>query len=150
MDVLRSHQDAELRCIFPSGTKIAEGYHITEVKNLHIEAVDCGGAPDAWRETIIQLWVPATPDPAHRMPAGKALKILDKAHSLRPMAMDSECLFEVEEEAGTAVVYSLVSVEPDRDDLVMHLMPRKTQCKANDRAPEPVAAGCCGGSKRCG
>ena len=30
-------------------------YHITEVKNIRVEAVDCGARTDSWEETVIQF-----------------------------------------------------------------------------------------------
>lgn len=34
---------------------VPAGYHVTEVKAVTIEAMDCGGHANAWRETVIQL-----------------------------------------------------------------------------------------------
>jgi hypothetical protein len=147
---LKANQDLELKFSFADGSQVPEGYHITEVKNLRIESVDCGGATDAWKETVIQVWVPSAIDPEHQMPTGKALKIIEKAHSLCPMSLEAECFIEVEEEVGTAVIYRLSQMESTNNSLIFHLESRKAQCKANLRVPEQQAVGCCGAGKKCG
>lgn len=37
------------------GRTIQPGYHVTEVKAGSFVTLDCGGNPDAWRETILQV-----------------------------------------------------------------------------------------------
>jgi len=37
------------------GRTIRPGYHVTEVKAGSFGTLDCGGNPDAWRETILQV-----------------------------------------------------------------------------------------------
>ena len=59
IDSFRARKGLPLEFIFENGSPLATGHHITEVKNVRIDSVDCGGAPDQWNETLIQLWVPS-------------------------------------------------------------------------------------------
>jgi len=152
VEALKSNPSSPLSFVFESGAPVQAGYHITEVKNIHVESVDCGGAVDAWDETVIQLWLPAVIDPNHDMPGRKASKILNDANKLKPMKLEATCLFEVEEEAGTAVIYRPTSVEIQNGIVTVQLASRKTQCKANDRADAQAASACCSPAepaKRC-
>lgn len=43
--------------------RVQPGYHVTEIRDAAIRSVDCGGgAAEAWRETVVQVWdVPGEP-----------------------------------------------------------------------------------------
>jgi hypothetical protein len=54
---LRQHNDTPL--VFDYGNaRVPAGYHVTEVKAVSFQTMDCGGKSDAWSETIVQLWNP--------------------------------------------------------------------------------------------
>jgi len=56
LSLLKEHADKSLLFEYKSGHFVGANYHITEVKNISIESVDCGAGTDFWKETIIQLW----------------------------------------------------------------------------------------------
>lgn len=53
--VLEQNQDKPLLFEYAPNLLVGANYHITEVKHITVESVDCGSNTDGWRETIIQL-----------------------------------------------------------------------------------------------
>ena len=54
--LLEQHQDKALLFEYAPNQLVGANYHITEVKHITIDSVDCGSQTDFWKETIIQLW----------------------------------------------------------------------------------------------
>ncbi len=86
LSLLENHKEKGLLFEYQPSNFVKASYHITEVKNIHIEAVDCGARSDAWEETLIQLW--ESPSEKHKktfMMASKALSILKRVDKMRPL-----------------------------------------------------------------
>jgi len=58
LELLKKNPDVELTFEYDKDRFIPDTYHITEVKNVTIDSVDCGGNSDSYTQTIVQLWVP--------------------------------------------------------------------------------------------
>ncbi len=56
LSLLKGNKNKNLLFEYKTGSLIGANYHITEVKNVTVDAVDCGAGTDFWKETIIQLW----------------------------------------------------------------------------------------------
>ena len=61
---------------------IPNDFHVTEVKRVTVEALDCGGGRGQWQELVIQCWSPRSDDTAQPMTAKKFLDILATADAL--------------------------------------------------------------------
>jgi hypothetical protein len=146
---------AAKRLVFTyDGREVLSGYHVTEVKDGHFEALDCGANPEAWRETFIQLWdVPAEDGLAH-MPAAKFSAIINKVQDTVPFDSDARLTFEVSDGVGAIMLYRAQSVATNADRITVTLSRRPASCKPRDRWLEqqqsccaPAAAttsrGCC-------
>ena len=72
---LAQNNEKELRFAYDTGKFVPNQFHITEVKNILIESVDCGGNPDTYRQTVVQLWDGNGPDQPNSMTAKKAFDI---------------------------------------------------------------------------
>ena len=78
-------KDKSLLFEYTPGLFVGANYHITEVKHISIDSVDCGARTDAWKETIIQLWEsPNELDKKEFMSVYKALAILNKVGKMKP------------------------------------------------------------------
>ncbi|MDP3166646.1 MAG: DUF6428 family protein, partial [Hydrogenophaga sp.] len=67
---------------------VAPGYHLTEVKRVAYETMDCGAMTHRWAETQFELWVPAGAEGVAgrgHMPAGKFLRIVDRVTAELPL-----------------------------------------------------------------
>ena len=54
-NVLEQHKDKSLLFEYAPNLLVGANYHITEVKHILVDSVDCGSQTDSWRETIVQL-----------------------------------------------------------------------------------------------
>ena len=97
LSLLKQHQDKSLLFEYAPEQFVGANYHITEVKNITIDTVDCGANTDFWKETIVQLWEsPKEKDKTEFMSAYKALGILNKVDRIKPMVQDAEIKFVLE------------------------------------------------------
>lgn len=56
LQILKQHQDKSLLFEYAPNLLVGANYHITEIKHITVDSVDCGAGVDAWKETIVQLW----------------------------------------------------------------------------------------------
>jgi hypothetical protein len=56
LNTLEKHKNKELLFQYTPNLLVGTNYHITEVKHVTIDSVDCGAQTDSWKETIVQLW----------------------------------------------------------------------------------------------
>ena len=143
LDLLKEHQGKSLLFEYAPQVYVGANYHITEVKNITIDSVDCGAGTDSWKETIIQLWEsPSEIGKTAFMSAYKALGILSKVNKMRAMVADAEVKFEY----GNATFHTTQLIVNDfeiiNNNLVIKLATSRTDCKAKDACgiPEPASA----------
>ena len=146
--LLKEHPQRPLHFEYRPGHRLKPGYHITEVKNLQINATDCGGRSDSWQETIIQLWENPVAEPAERnITARKAQAILDRVNRIQPLWPDSPLKFEYGNADFHTAQLHVAGIFLDGESLVVALSPEKTQCKASDLcgvpAPKADTQACC-------
>jgi hypothetical protein len=134
---LRAHTGKTL--IFQYGdARVPAGYHVTEVKAVQVQTMDCGGQGNAWAETVVQLWNPDAGDEAVFMPVEKFLKIYDRAAAGVPVVSTAELRLEYGNDALPATNFLVGSLEAQGDALVVHLLPPRVTCKAKDRRAAPA------------
>jgi hypothetical protein len=142
-DAVRSARDRTLVFINADGVAVHAGYHLTEIKAVTYDTVDCGGQRNTWGETILQLWVPRDADDEY-MKAGKFVRIFDKVRSLVSSLNDSAPVrVEYGDENFFPSVYSVESVSMRRDKLLVTLSPPETTCKARERRTAGAESCCC-------
>ena len=79
LDILRAAKpDQQLVFQLDEAPLVAAGYHVTEVKAVTYNTMDCGGVADKWEETIIQLWNPGDEPEREYMTVRKFLAIYDR------------------------------------------------------------------------
>merc|ERR1712137_343772 len=93
--LIEQHQHKSLLFEYQPQQFVGANYHITEVKHVTVDAVDCGANTDYWKESIIQLWEsPNEIGKTEYMSGFKALAILKKVAKMKPFDMTSEVKFE--------------------------------------------------------
>ncbi len=133
LDLLKSHQDKSLLFEYTTGQMVGANYHITEVKHINIESVDCGGRMDAWNETVIQLW--ESPDALGKteyMSAGKALSIFNIVGKMRSYHTNAEVKIEYSNDRFHTAQLFVNDFELHGNDLLIKLDVEKTDCKAKE------------------
>lgn len=85
---------------------VPNDFHVTEIKKVSIESLDCGGGASAWQELVIQLWSPRGDDTPQAMTAEKFSTIMAKANAL-PLLDGEHVRFEYAPLGQPAVQYAL-------------------------------------------
>ncbi|MHA7055786.1 DUF6428 family protein [Aquimarina sp. M1] len=155
ISLLGEHQEKSLLFEYAPGMLVGANYHITEVKHLIIDSVDCGAGTDSWKETIIQLWEsPSEFGKLDYLNAHKALGILRKVGKMKPYTMDAP----VKIEYGNAMFHTahlhITGFTSRESQLIIKLAVQPTDCKAKETCgvPETVEAetvSCAPGSGCC-
>lgn len=128
-----------------TGRTIQPGYHVTEVKAGSFVTLGCGGSPDGWHETILQVEDLPSHDGREHMLAGKFRAILDQVTARIELAADARLTFEVGMPDEPMRIFDVCTVQPESDRVVLRLMGRQAICKPRHRATQStVNAACCG------
>lgn len=131
LEVLNAHKDKSLLFEYQPQEFVKANYHITEVKLVKIDSVDCGSKTDAWNETIIQLWEsPMEIGKRDFMSVYKALSILKKVGKMKPYDMEAEVKFEYSNKKFHTAQMFVNDFEIQDNNLIIKLGVEKTDCKA--------------------
>ncbi len=152
LELVAAHADAPLIFNLSAAPLVGAGYHVTEVKAVLVEAMDCGGQADTWRETIVQL-SDGSADEAARgyMTVQKFLSIYGKAAAAVPVRGASELRFEYGNTERPAIQYFINAVTLETAGLIVNLSSPGVTCKANDRLADNSDISSCGcGPSGCG
>ena len=95
LELLNSNPGKELIFEYEKEHFVPSSYHITEVKNMHYESVDCGGFAHEEFQTIVQLWVNENEKNGRHMETQKAHKIMKLVDGVRPLRLDTKIFFEL-------------------------------------------------------
>lgn len=156
LDALQVQPQRPLEFWLDGQLLVGPGYHVTEIKAVNIESVDCGGKADTWSETVFQL-MDGTAEEAQQgfMSNRKFMAIYDRVNQKIAVRLDAEARFEYGNERTPALQYHIQEIETAPDYLRVHLRVPGVQCKAGDACGLPVAttetescepnSGCCSG-----
>ncbi len=142
LNLLKENPAKTLLFEYKPNSFVRANYHITEIKNVIIDSVDCGAKTDFWKETIIQLWEdPNEVEVEGAMSAFKALGILNKVDSIKPMDREVEVKFEYSNQNFHTAQLFVSDVEVSQDRIIMKLAVEQTDCKAKEECGVPVTVG---------
>ena len=153
--VLKEHNSTSLLFQYAPNQLVGANYHITEVKHIKVDSVDCGGQVDSWNETVIQLWEsPTEIGKTEFMSSGKALEILDKVGLMKEYDSEAVVKFEYSNALFHTAQLFVSGVNLMGTNLVINLSVADTDCKAKELCgvPEQVSetenscapgSGCC-------
>ena len=131
--LLETHKEKSLLFEYAPNLLVGANYHITEVKHIIIDSVDCGAQTDAWKETIIQLWEsPEELGKTEYMSVYKALGILKKVGQIKAYVLDAEVKFEYSNATFHTAQLFVNDFEIRQTNLILKLAVEKTDCKAKD------------------
>ena len=147
--LLEQHKETTLLFEYAPNMLVGANYHITEVKHITVDAVDCGANTDFWNETVIQLWEsPSELGKTEYMSTIKALGILNKVGSMKSYNMESEVKIEYGNQLFHTAQLFVNDYEIQGKNLRLKLAVEPTDCKAKDTCgvPEPEMATAAQGS----
>ena len=145
LTTLRTH--GALPLVFRAGYEtVAPGYHLTEVKRVAYETMDCGSATHRWSETQFEVWVPppngVSPDREH-LAADKFLRIIDRVETELPLNAEATARIHASFNGQPAALFDIETATARGGKLWVELAPDRTRCKAAERRIGS-ASGCCG------
>lgn len=148
--LLREQSQKALLFEYHPGHFVGANYHITEIKNITVDSVDCGAGTDFWKETVIQLYEsPVEKEKKEFMTAYKALNILNKVDRIKPMEREVEVKFEYSNDTFHTAQLFVNNALISNDQVILQLGIAQTDCKAKDACGIPVkqvmekATACC-------
>jgi hypothetical protein len=147
LDILRSAgPDQQLVFQLDEVPLVEAGYHVTELKAVNYNTMDCGGVADRWEETVIQLWNPGDEPEREYMTVRKFLAIYDRVAKHIPVSYDAELRFEYGDKGRPAASYHVELLESRENLILVHLRAPVVTCKERDRKSANMAVAetsCC-------
>ena len=133
LELLEENKDKDLLFEYMPQQFVRPNYHITEVKHLHVDSVDCGAGTDSWKETVIQLWEDRSETEISKsMSTLKALGILKKVGKIKNYAPNSEVKFEYGNSIFHTAHLYIADFRKEEKNLIINLSVTKTDCKAKE------------------
>ena len=129
LSVLRENGEKELKIEFRPGEFLPTAFHITEVKNVHIESVDCGGRPDSYDQTVVQLWWDGQEQKDRAMSGATALKIFDIVDKVKPLKGGTDLFLEWGHGDLPPSNYQVQEIDNQEDSVTFKLFAPPTVCK---------------------
>jgi len=112
---------------------IRNGYHLTEIKVVAVNSVDCGGIMNAWREIVLQLWEPDSKNAQEVLTAEKFLQIVKTVKELMPLDGHLPVKIEFGNQQHETRQVQLKEVQIKDDELLFFAESYLPGCKALDR-----------------
>jgi hypothetical protein len=146
LQLLKENKNLPVYFEYQPNSYVRTDFHVTEIKNVSFDTVDCGGVQNTWQEVQVQLWENETPEPNHQLSGGKILSIFSEVNKVRETLQDVEVLFEYQNKNFHKAVLPVASYEIKNDLILFRLGEGFTTCKAKDRATteEEKDLACCG------
>lgn len=144
LKLLAPHDDKAL--IFEYGERrVQPGYHVTEIKAGSFVTLDCGGNPDAWLETILQVEdIPAKQGQTF-LRVGKFRNILAQVDRRVRLSGEARVTIEVSRPNEAMQVFDVAAISEIDGEVVVRLGERPAICKPRHRAAQQLASetSCC-------
>jgi hypothetical protein len=142
---LAPHDGKALVLDYGDGRQVQAGYHVTEVKAGSFVTLDCGGNPDAWQETILQVEDIPPREGETFMRVGKFRRILGQVDAKVRLNADARLTLEVSKPGEAMRVYDVADLAFTEDSAIVHLGERAAICKPRHRAAmaSPSGASAC-------
>ena len=131
LNILKNNLNKELLFEYAPDKFVSANYHITEIKNLIVDAVDCGGKANSWKETVVQLWEnPLEIKKSRYMTTTKAVEIFDRVNSINPLLLDTPVKIEYGNSTFHTANLIVHSIAENDQSIIVKLHADSTQCKA--------------------
>lgn len=132
LSLMESSSEKAMRFFLRGKQLVPNDFHVTEVKRLSVESLDCGGGASTWQELVVQLWSPRGDNTQAAMTAGKFLSILRRAEAAEQLDGNS-LRFEYGDTGEPAVQYHFDHMASEGETLAVHLTPPHVACKPHER-----------------
>jgi len=128
---LKENKGANLLFEYSKGKIAGTNYHLTEVKNVTFETVDCGGNTNNWKETHLQLWEsPNEIGKENYLTVDKVIDIIERVNDINPLWLDTEVKVEFGNEIFHTSILDISGFVNKNKQFIVQLFSTKTGCKA--------------------
>jgi hypothetical protein len=135
--LLKAHKSLELIFEYANNKFTKPSYHLTEVKNINYQSVDCGGKSNQWKETHIQLWEsPKEKNKKEFLTVNKFMKILKRVDSINQLWLETEVKIEFGNEEFHTSIMDITDFRIIKNQLIIKLFSVNTTCKAISETEE--------------
>ena len=146
LDALRARPELPLAFSSVNGS-VPASYHLTEVRRVSHDSVDCGSVAHSWTENHFELFAPRDAGPERApMLANKFLSIVEKVKRHLKLDGGAEARVFGSVAGGGDRLHEIASIEAGSDTLTVRLEPVSAQCKASGRgecAGDTTSTECC-------
>ena len=144
ISLLKKQNGKSLLMEYGPGKNILPGYHITEIKNVSIESVDCGGIQHSEKQTVVQYIDGSENNGSDYMVTDKAASIFDSVDSVKKINEDAEIYIEFGNNEFPTSNYTISDVEISDKNLKFQLEVPATVCKPSLNTNEACCeTNCC-------
>ena len=130
--ILENNLNKELLFEYSNGKLVGANYHLTEIKNVNFDTVDCGGKSNQWNETQFQLW--ESPKEIHKrnyLTVDKIKSIIKRVDAINPIDIETTLKIEYGNHEFHTSVLDIEDIETFQNKIVVKLFANETLCKAN-------------------
>jgi len=153
ISILKENKNKALLFEYAENQFAGTNYHLTEVKNVTFETVDCGGNTNDWKETHIQVWEsPSEVGKEYYLTVDKAMAILERVDSINSLWLETEVKVEFGNTDFHTSILSVSETVSESNKLIVKLFANETGCKAPNICGVPETKeeeACCSGSGCC-
>lgn len=128
LTLLNEKANKEVVFEYETGQYVPKAYHITEIKSVNIESVDCGGRPHSEKQTVVQLWHDGK-EKGNYMTAQKANKIFKIVDKVKPLTQDAKILFEYGNTQIRTSHFEVQEIVENDNQIILQLFVQPTVCK---------------------
>ena len=133
ISILKENKNKALLFEYAENKFADTNYHLTEVKNITFETVDCGANTNNWKETHIQIWEsPSEVGKEYYLTVDKAIAILERVDSIKSLWLETEAKIEFGNASFHTSVLSIEKIAVSSDNLIVKLFANETGCKAQE------------------
>lgn len=129
---------------------VPRGYHLTEVKKVFTDGMDCGGNGFEEKHTSIQLWSPQINKDNTYMTADKMLKIIKQVDKIKPLWQETDVYFEYGNKRVPTSSFSIQNHIIEEDQIIFRMYVQATACRPLQlKQLKSKASNCCNTSATC-
>jgi len=108
---------------------VPDHYHITEIKNITSESVDCGKTKHVEKFTVVQLWATNEDIGKHQLLNNKISTIFSGIDKSLGLNKEAEILFEFGDAQNRTASYKIENIVIEENTIIVTLHVPETECK---------------------
>ncbi len=143
LNLLEQNKSKELVFEYAPGKFIPGDYHLTEIKKVNIQSIDCGGNLHKENQTVVQVKANGNSTEKTGMIISKTNGIFSKGISALQLDPEAEILFEYGNDVFATSQYKIMETIIEGNNLTLKLFVPPTICKPAQDTFKALNISCC-------